>query len=312
MNKDKSGMINKYIIDSKQFNITVLPPHINKSEMNFSVNDDKILFGLSAIAGIGEKAALPILQERQTNGKYKNFENLLSRVNLSKSQIISLIKSGAIPTRDKKQCSIKYLESGYSQSEFTPVKTLPPYTKIILDYDIDLEQYRLGDKKYDYDKDRLLAEINKLKYIEHIKKQEIKHQKYMEDNKKYLDDEPYWEFETLQVFIHDNPFEESVKYLTNQFEDVEIGNECVIIGIISSVQKKKDKNKNQFAFINIYSTCGLVEGTVWSSQLRQYEDLIKKGSQIVIKCRKDDEDKVVVQDVKSYNQWLKEREKIHG
>ena len=78
---------------------------------------------------------------------------------------------------------------------------------------------------------------------------------------------------------------------------------------MSRVQKKKDRNKNQFAFINIYSTFGLIEGTVWNSQLKQYEDIIKKGSQVAIKCRKEDEDKVIVQDIKPYKQWLERRKK---
>lgn len=54
-NKDKAGMVNKYILDAKAFKIQVLPPNLNKSMMNFSIDDVYILFGLSAISGIGEK-----------------------------------------------------------------------------------------------------------------------------------------------------------------------------------------------------------------------------------------------------------------
>lgn len=307
LNKDKSGMINKYIIDSKQFNVKVLPPHINKSEIDFSVNDNKILFGLSAITGIGKNVADVIIDERVANGKFTGFENLLQRINLTKAQIINLVKSGAIPTKDKRQCLIKYLKSLYTPLSYKELTKLPTYAKLIMDYGIDIEKYKNGDKKYDYDKEALLKLANNIKLIEFEKNQEIRFQKYIDENKKYLEDEPFWEFETLQIFIHNNPFADALKYLTIQFEDVEIGNECTIVGVISKVQKKKDKHKNQFAFINVYSTFGLIEGTVWNSQLRQYEDIIKKGSQVTIKCRKDDEDKVIVKDIKPYYQWLKER-----
>lgn len=307
LNKDKSGMINKYIIDSKQFNVETLPPHINKSQIDFSVNDNKVLFGLSAITGIGEKVAKEIILERTNKGKYKGFDDLLQRVDLTKAQIINLVKSGAIPTKNKRQYLIKYLKSLYSPLVFKEISKLPPYTKLIVDYGIDIEQYRKSDKKYDYDKDVLLKLVNKIKLDSFNKDQEIRFQKYIDENNKYLEDEPFWEFETLQIFIHDNPFKDALKYLTVQFEDVEVGNECTIVGVISKVQKKKDKHKNQFAFINVYSTFGLIEGTVWNSQLRQYEDIIKKGSQVTIKCRKDDEDKVIVKDIKPYYQWLQER-----
>lgn len=70
------------------------------------------------------------------------------------------------------------------------------------------------------------------------------------------------------------------------------------------MQKKKDKNGKQFAYINIYSSFGLVEGIVWHSQLKQYEDLIKKGQKIAILCKRDSEEKVIIEKVKTYNEWL--------
>ena len=153
----------------------------------------------------------------------------------------------------------------------------------------------------------ILKAYNDLKYQEFQKNQEVRYQKYIDDNKKYLENERFWEFEALQIFINDNPFTEAYKYMTQQFEDVPIGDKCAIVGIISQVQKKKDKNKKQFAFINIYSSFGLVEGILWHTQLKEYEDLIKKGSQIAVKCKKDSEDRIVIERIKPYSQWLKEK-----
>lgn len=70
------------------------------------------------------------------------------------------------------------------------------------------------------------------------------------------------------------------------------------------MQKKKDKNGKQFAYINIYSSFGLVEGIVWHNQLKEYEDIVKKGQQVAILCKKDSEEKVVVEKLKPYNKWL--------
>ena len=312
LNKDKAGMVNKYIVDSKQFGVTVLPPHINKSLVDFSIYDNNVLFGFSAITGIGERIAQEIVTEREKNGKYKNLQDLLSRTTLTKTQIINLMKSGAIPTKDKKSCLLKYLKSLYKSLEYKELSKLPTYNKLIIDYDIDIEKYRIGNGKYDYDKDLLLTLVNQKKKEKFDLQQEDRLKQFLLINNKYLENADFWEFEALQIFIHNNPFEEALPYLTTAFEAVENDNDCVIVGVISRVQKKKDRNKKPFAFVNIYSTFGIIEGVLWNSQLVQYEDLVKKGSQVAIKCRKTDEDKVTIQAMRPYTEWLSERKKRHG
>lgn len=305
LNKDKAGMINKYIIDAKSFDLTVLPPHINKSELNFSVKGNSILFGLSAIRGIGEKVATVIIDTRISE-LFKNIDDFIKRVEPSKSQVISLIKAGAIPTKDKKQFLIKYLKGLYEPLIFRPVAKAPSYKELLFTYDIDAEQYRIGSKKYDYDKDKILAAFNRKKEQIFNEQQEIRFQKFIDENNKYLENEDFWEFEALQIFINDNPFEQSYKYMLKQFEDVENGGMCTIIGVIAKVQKKQDKNKKQFAYVNIYSSFGLTEAIVWHSQLKEYEDLIVKGKQIAILCRKDSEEKVIANKIKPYYKWLED------
>lgn len=307
LNKDKAGMVNKYIIDSKQFDVLVLPPHINKSEINFAVYDEKILFGLSAISGIGENMAQELIENRSVNGKFENFEDLLNRISLTKAQVISLVKAGAIPTKNKKQFLIKYLKSLYTPLTFKPVMKPPPYLDLINKWDMDIEQYRIGTKKYDYDKEAILVAFNDLKRKEFDKAQAERLQKHIDSNNKYLENEQFWEFEALQIFINDNPFDKAYQYMEKQFEDVPLGEKCAIVGVISQIQKKKDKNKKQFAFVNIYSSFGLVEGILWHTQLKEYEDLVKKGSQVAIKCKKDAEDRIIIEKMKPYSQWLQER-----
>lgn len=311
LNKDKAGMVNKYIVDSKQFGVTVLPPHINKSQVDFSIYDNNVLFGFSAITGIGERIAQEIVADREKNGKYKNLQDLLSRTTLAKTQIINLMKSGAIPTKDKKSCLLKYLKSLYKPLEYKELSKLPTYNKLIIDYDIDIEKYRIGNGKFDYDKDLLLTLANQKKKEKFDLQQEDRLKQFLSTNNKYLENADFWEFEALQIFIHNNPFEEALPYLTTTFEAVENDNDCVIVGVISRVQKKKDRNKKPFAFVNIYSTFGIIEGVLWNSQLVQYEDLVKKGSQVAIKCRKTDEDKVTIQAMRPYVEWLSERKKRH-
>lgn len=305
-NKDKAGAINKYILDARYFNVEVSPPNINLSGMNFTVHDNKVLFGLSAISGIGESLSSQIIEERDRNGKFKSFEDLISRILLSKAAVMALIKSGAIPCKNKKKKLISYLKSQYQALKFSKVQSLPTYEKLEEEWHIDLSRYRIQStgKRVKYDREKLLEEYNRLKEKDFNKKQETRYQKYIEENNKYLEDEQFWEFQTLQVFINDNPFDAAYTFLI-PFEDVENSDKCTIVGIIAKVQKKKDKNGKQFAYINIYSSFGLVEGIVWHSTLKEFEDLIKKGQQVAILCKKDSEEKVIVEKIKPYSEWIK-------
>lgn len=304
-NKDKAGAINKYILDARYFNVDIMPPNINHSGMNFTVDKDKVLFGLSAIGGIGESLSKQIIEERENNGIYKSFDDLIQRLSLGKASVIALIKSGAIPCKNKREKLISYLKSEYQPLKFSEVQSLPTYKKLEEDWNIDLKKYVIpsSGKRIVYDKEALLTEYNRLKKIQFEENQKIRFQKYIDDNKKYLEDEQFWEFQTLQVFINDNPFDAAYTFLT-PFEDVPDGEKCTLVGIIAKVQKKKDKNGKQFAYINIYSSFGLVEGIVWHSQLKEYEDLVKKGQQVAILCKKDSEEKVIVEKLKPYSKWL--------
>ena len=304
-NKDKAGAINKYILDARYFNVDIMPPNINHSGMNFTVDKDKVLFGLSAIGGIGESLSKQIIEERENNGIYKSFDDLIQRLSLGKASVIALIKSGAIPCKNKREKLISYLKSEYQPLKFSEVQSLPTYKKLEEDWNINLKKYVIpsSGKRTVYDKEALLTEYNRLKKIQFEENQKVRFQKYIDDNKKYLEDEQFWEFQTLQVFINDNPFDAAYTFLT-PFEDVPDGEKCTLVGIIAKVQKKKDKNGKQFAYINIYSSFGLVEGIVWHSQLKEYEDLVKKGQQVAILCKKDSEEKVIVEKLKPYSKWL--------
>lgn len=304
-NKDKAGAINKYILDARYFNVDIMPPNINHSGMNFTVDKDKVLFGLSAIGGIGESLSKQIIEERENNGIYKSFNDLIQRLSLGKASVIALIKSGAIPCKNKREKLISYLKSEYQPLKFSEVQSLPTYKKLEEDWNINLKKYVIhsSGKRIVYDKEALLTEYNRLKKIQFEENQKVRFQKYIDDNKKYLEDEQFWEFQTLQVFINDNPFDAAYTFLT-PFEDVPNGEKCTLVGIIAKVQKKKDKNGKQFAYINIYSSFGLVEGIVWHSQLKEYEDLVKKGQQVAILCKKDSEEKVIIEKLKPYSKWL--------
>ena len=118
------GAFNKYIIDSKNFNVKILPPHINRSDRIFSVYDQKILFGLEAIKGVGEKFVDGLIKEREQR-KFDNFDDFYDRMKPSVSIVISLTKAGAIPCKNKREFLLSFAKSQFKDKEYTPVSTLP-------------------------------------------------------------------------------------------------------------------------------------------------------------------------------------------
>jgi DNA polymerase III subunit alpha len=72
-----------FIDECKRMGVKVLGPDVNESVIDFSVNKNgEIRFGMAAVKGVGEVAALAIIDERDQNGPYKNIFDLTSRVNL--------------------------------------------------------------------------------------------------------------------------------------------------------------------------------------------------------------------------------------
>jgi DNA polymerase-3 subunit alpha len=69
-------------------------PHINKSKMRFTVQENKVVWSFSSIKGIGYKAA----QELQAKQPYKDFDDFYKRISKSKvkfNNIQALIHAGA-------------------------------------------------------------------------------------------------------------------------------------------------------------------------------------------------------------------------
>lgn len=296
--RDDYGALNKYIIDAKNFGVALLPPHLNKSDRGFKVSDNKILFGLEAIKGVGEKFVYVLIEERN-KGDFKNFNDFYERMSPSNAVVIALTKAGAIPCKDKRQFLLRFADKQFERKPYKPVVSLPKLSVLKEQYSIDTDIIK--------DKEERLLLYNKKRENEYIETQKIKYNKAMQEfSDKYMQNEKFWEFEALSVFINNNPFVEAYKYIEAPFEEVEEGAKGLVVGVIANIQKKKDRNGKQFAFLWMYSAFGLIEVICWHAQYKQYEDLIKRGSQIAILCSKSDE-KAVAKEMKTYDQWLDDR-----
>ena len=82
--RDQITEITKLMDECKQMNIETLGPDVNESYEKFGVNHHgEIRFGLGAIKGMGDSAALAIIDEREKNGPFKDIYDFAQRVNFS-------------------------------------------------------------------------------------------------------------------------------------------------------------------------------------------------------------------------------------
>ena len=82
--------------ECREMGIKVLPPDVNTSDMDFTVDNGAIRFGMAAIKGVGEAAAVAILKARQ-DGPFKSVLEFCERVGttLNRRLMESLAQCGA-------------------------------------------------------------------------------------------------------------------------------------------------------------------------------------------------------------------------
>jgi len=245
---DNNEKIAKYIEEAKSLEIEVLPPDVQKSNLEFTPIDNKILFGLSAIKGVGSKAIESIVANRP----FKDLEDFILKVDTSKVNkkvLEQLIKSGAMDS------------FGYTR------KTLLQNLERILEF-----KKRIEDKKNAINhSSSLFAEIETEEENEHL--EIIKTDEF--DTKTLLDGE----FETLGFYVSAHPLDPYKKEinkltynLSSEIEDI-LGQEALFVGKIESIKVRMSKKGNKFAIVTIMDFHGKVDLMVFERDLEILQSL---------------------------------------
>jgi len=93
--KDKLAL---YLNECRHMNITVLPPDVNESALNFTPVGDDIRFGMGAVRNVGANVVSALVETRESQGKFTSFHDFLKKVPAvvcNKRTIESMIKAGA-------------------------------------------------------------------------------------------------------------------------------------------------------------------------------------------------------------------------
>ena len=95
---DKLGV---WADDMRRSGVTLLPPDVNASEAEYSVEDGAVRYALGALKGVGEKAMEQLVEERRANGPFKSLDDLADRIDprlINRRQLESLAGAGAFDT----------------------------------------------------------------------------------------------------------------------------------------------------------------------------------------------------------------------
>jgi DNA polymerase-3 subunit alpha len=104
VSKNETEKVGFYIADCQRLGIDVLPPDIDRSGWDFTIEGQPdgghaIRYGLGAVKNVGEGAVNEFLVERERGGEFKTIDDLSGRVDLrrvGKRALESLIKVGAL------------------------------------------------------------------------------------------------------------------------------------------------------------------------------------------------------------------------
>lgn len=94
---DNTDKVSAYIEQCRRMGIKILPPDINASQVNFSVDDGSIRFGLAAIKNVGEGVLSVMVGEREKSGPFSSLMDFCSRVDMhaiNKRHIENFIRCG--------------------------------------------------------------------------------------------------------------------------------------------------------------------------------------------------------------------------
>ncbi len=244
--KDRTAI---FLSEARELGVKVSTPDINESLEDFSVSNNEIVFGISAIRNVGDITAEKIIKERE-NGRFKSIEEFLSRIDsrsLNKRGIEAMVQGGAF---DK---------FGYSR-------------RGVFESIVDLIEDAKEIKKNGQSSQGSLFEVDNTENKTRIQNIEW-------DKNELLDRER----EMLGFFVSEDPLDgygevlrsdssHSVIELLDYTEEDEIN--VVIAGLVLNVQKRVSRRGNPWIQLDIQEITGSVGVLLFNKLVDKYNSTL--------------------------------------
>ena len=260
-NADKLAFL---LQECREMQISVLPPDVNSSNLDFTAGKDSIRFGLAAIKGVGEAASKVIIDNREKDGTFKSITDFAERVGdaLTSRVLENLVRAGAFDSFGLKRSQLVEIMSDV----------------------ISLAQSTMQDKKSG--QGNLFDLLSKGETSKHdtldIKIPDIPEfheQEMLKDEKEligfYISGHPLGEFcDTIKLYSS-----HSVQDLTELAPDTGIR----VGGIITGLQLKTSKRSgNRFAVMRLEDIDSNIECLVFPQTYDKVKDLLVENKPVFI------------------------------
>ena len=274
---ENPSKVSEYILNCRQMGIRILPPDINRSVGNFSVEPEGIRYGMSAVKGIGKPVMDAIVEERKRGGEFtslKDFCQRLSGKEVNKRTIENFIKAGAFDGLGgtRKQFMMIYVQilDTVNQEKKTSMTGQMSLFDILGEEEKKSFEIRLPDVG-EYTKETKLA----------------------------------FEKEVLGVYISGHPLEEyeqswrkNISAVTSDFypeeetgqPKVPDGSKQIVGGMITEKTIKYTRNNKVMAFLTLEDLVGTVEIVVFPRDYENNAHMMEEDSKVFIQGRVSAED----------------------
>ena len=265
---DNTSKVAGYIYACKQMNIGILPPDVNESQMEFTVENGKIRFAMAAIKSLGRPTIQAILKERGENGSFVSMQDFVTRMShaLNRRAIENFVKAGAFDTFGHTRKSMMIVSESMLDSAIKHNK------------DSMTGQMSLFD--FAAEEDKKAFEIRIPDVAEYTKEELLGYEK-----------------EILGVYVSGHPLDEYTgmvnKYITNVSSDFEVDDElgetkardgaiATIGGLITEKTIKTTKKGQLMAFLTVEDVVGTVEVVVFPNSFTANRVVIDHAEKVFV------------------------------
>jgi len=279
--------------EAKSMGLSVLPPDINESFVDFGVIKDtgQISYSLASIKNVGRGAAEKIIEERKKNGKFKSFDDFLLRCDsfiLNKKVIESLARAGALDQLAERNQILAGME-------------------VILKFIQNQNKQRVSNQLGLFGKQDGASKFSIIDSFPKVPE--------AEKNQRLI-----WEKELLGMYISEHPLSEFSDILNDEsitkVETLSVLNKNEVVsiaGINLKVQKIMTKNGAEMAFALLEDLSGQIEVVIFPKTFDQYSFLLQKDAPIVVAGKISDKDgvpKILADKIQNIAEIKKIRETI--
>ncbi len=273
----------EYIYSCKTMGIDILPPDINNSVSDFTVEEGKIRFGLVSLKGVGRVVIDGLVKERESKGKFKTMTDFINRMDskyINKKSVESLILSGAFDTL------------GGNRSQY-----MATYENVINDKNLNNKKNIEGQVSFFdvFDSFEGSSIDDNLPNIEEYRKKELLNYE-KEALGMYLSGHPLYAFEDVmkkKVTVRSN---ELVIDEEEQGDKIHDGQKVVVAGIITNKKIIYTKSNKQMAFVTVEDLLGSMEVIVFPNTFTRYNKILEIDVVVLISgtiSLNDDEGKIL-------------------